>query len=116
MAAAGYGAISVAAQPGLARTNLQNATATATGSKLERATYDTMHALLSQSAEMGALPQLYAGTAPGVQGGEFYTPGVLHLRGYPRRARLIGRAYNEADAARLWETSEDLTGVHYLSG
>jgi protochlorophyllide reductase len=114
--AAGYDTISVVAQPGLAETNLQNATASASGSKLERATYNVMHALLSQSAEMGALPQLYAGTAPGVRGGEFYTPGALHMRGYPRRARMIGRAYDEADAARLWELSEELTGVSYLSG
>jgi hypothetical protein len=75
-----------------------------------------MHSVLSQSAEMGALPQLYAGTAPGVHGGEFYTPGAFHMRGYPRRARVIGRAYNEADAARLWALSEDLTGVYYLPG
>ncbi len=116
LAAAGCDTISVTAQPGLAETNLQNATASASGSKIERATYNAMHSVLSQSAEMGALPQLYAGTAPGVQGGEFYTPGAFHMRGYPRRARVIGRAYNEPDAARLWGISEELTGVSYLSG
>jgi NAD(P)-dependent dehydrogenase (short-subunit alcohol dehydrogenase family) len=116
LTAANHDTISLAAQPGLAETNLQNATATATGSKLERATYNAMHAVLSQSAEMGALPQLYAGTAPGVKGGEFYTPGPFHVRGYPRRARLTPRAYNVADAARLWALSEKLTGVYYLSG
>jgi len=115
LAAASSDTISVTAQPGLAETNLQNATASASGSKIERATYNAMHALLSQRAEMGALPQLYAGTAPGVHGGEFYTPGAFHLRGYPRRARVIGRAYNEPDAARLWDISQDLTGIEYLS-
>ena len=67
---------------------------------------------MAQSAEMGALPQLYAATAPGVKGGELYGPRFL-TRGYPTKGKAIPKAYNKVMAKELWSVSEELTGVHY---
>jgi hypothetical protein len=70
--------------------------------------------LLAQSAEMGALPTLYAATAPGVEGGFYIGPdGRGESRGYPTTVAPSRRALDPEVAARLWEVSEELTGVSY---
>ena len=72
--------------------------------------------LLAQSAAMGALPTLYAATAPQVQGGDYFGPASLgEMWGNPRKVGATARARNPADAARLWELSEALTGVSYAA-
>jgi hypothetical protein len=64
---------------------------------------------------MGALPTLYAATAPDVRGGDYYGPGGWQgVRGYPTKVRSSDRSYDTAVAARLWTVSEELTGVRYL--
>ena len=70
--------------------------------------------VLGQSAEMGALSTLYAATAPDVPGGSFIGPdGFAEQRGHPHIVSAASRAYREEDWRRLWEISEELTGVHY---
>ena len=64
--AEGASILSAAAHPGLARTNLQPASVASSGSWLESFSYRLMDPLF-QSAAMGALPQLFAATAPGCQ-------------------------------------------------
>lgn len=113
LAAAGYATLSLAAHPGLAKTALQERTARASESRMERAVYTVMHYLISQSAEMGALPQLYAATAEHVEGGVLYGPEWLQTRGYPVQVPASRRANSWEDARRLWEVSEELTGVRY---
>lgn len=113
LAAAGYATLSLAAHPGLAKTALQERTARASESRMERAVYTVMHYLISQSAEMGALPQLYAATAEHVEGGVLYGPEWLQTRGYPVQVPVSRRATSWEDARRLWELSEELTGVRY---
>ena len=45
------------------------------------------NAVLAQSAEMGALPTLYAATYPGLEGGTYIGPdGFMEQRGYPTRS------------------------------
>ena len=69
---------------------------------------------LGQSAAGGARPTLYAATAPGVRGGEFYGPAhAAQLFGPPKRVRSVRRSRRPADLERLWAVSEELTGVHY---
>ena len=59
-------------------------------------------------------PTLYAATVPDLPGGSFVGPdGFLEQRGYPHRRDRRGRAYDEDAWRRLWEVSEELTGVHY---
>ena len=109
--AAGTPLISVAAHPGYAATNLQFA---GPSRFYETALGAIGNRLFAQSAEMGALPSLYAATAPGVAGGSFVGPdGFLEGRGHPKIVIAAGRAYDDAAARRLWAVSEELTGVHY---
>jgi NAD(P)-dependent dehydrogenase (short-subunit alcohol dehydrogenase family) len=111
--AAGTRLVSVAAHPGYARTNLQFA-----GPHLfEQMIMRVTNPLLGQSAEMGALPLLYAATAPEVPGGSFIGPdGFLEQRGYPHIVTAARKAYDEDAGRRLWEISEELTGVRYQFG
>jgi hypothetical protein len=68
----------------------------------------------AQSAEMGALPTLYAATFPGLEGGSYIGPdGIGEFRGHPCLATPNGAARDEQVAARLWEVSEGLTGVRF---
>jgi NAD(P)-dependent dehydrogenase (short-subunit alcohol dehydrogenase family) len=103
---------SSAAHPGYARTNLQFA-----GPKwYEQLIMRVANPVLGQSAEMGALPTLYAATAD-VPGGSFVGPdGFMEQRGHPHIVTAAGRAYDEDAWRRLWEISEQLTGVHYEFG
>lgn len=70
--------------------------------------------LFAQSAEMGALPTLYAATYPGLEGGTLIGPGGIgEQRGHPKPVPPRGRALDEALARRLWNVSEQLTGVRF---
>jgi hypothetical protein len=96
--------LAAAAHPGWTATNLQ------VHSRMVR----MLNPFISQKPDMGALPTLYAATAPDVQGGDYYAPsGWLELRGYPTIVRSSDRSYDAAVAARLWAVSEELTGVRY---
>jgi hypothetical protein len=66
---------------------------------------------------MGTLPILYAATEPGLQGGTYWGPdGIAEQRGYPKRAGMSRAARDEETARRLWEVSEELTGVEFAVG
>lgn len=101
--------ISVGSQPGYARTNLQKHQRLSIG---ERVMYSILRVTMSQDAATGALYQLHSATAPEVKGGEYFEPRWV-LKGHVVRRGLTTQGRNEADAARLWELSEELTGVKY---
>ncbi|MGE0067522.1 MAG: oxidoreductase [Solirubrobacterales bacterium] len=104
---------SLAAHPGYAATNLQTAAPPA----LDRIFLGLGNRLLAQSAEMGALPQLYAATRPNLDGGLFIGPdGFEEARGHPKVVGIAGRGRDGAVADRLWRVSEELTGVRYEFG
>lgn len=107
---AGTALESMAAHPGYAATNLQFAAPP----PHERALMAVSNRLFSQSAEMGALPTLYAATTPDLPGGSFIGPdGRMEQRGYPKVVTAAGKAYDQEASRRLWEVSEQLTGVYY---
>jgi NAD(P)-dependent dehydrogenase (short-subunit alcohol dehydrogenase family) len=108
LAAAEAGVISVAVHPGHVVTNLQTHPANLLDAIMLRLANWTM----GMPVEVGARYQLYAATAPEVQGGEFYGPRYL-IRGEVARAGLTRRARDQQSAARLWQLSEQLTGVRY---
>ncbi|MCA1684315.1 MAG: short chain dehydrogenase, partial [Actinobacteria bacterium] len=55
-----------------------------------------------------------AACAPDLPGGAYLGPdGVGERRGYPRLVAPSAAALDEATAVRLWEVSEELTGVAY---
>jgi protochlorophyllide reductase len=106
--AAGVSTISVAAHPGGANTSVPGTSNTL--SRFERFFFG----LISQSALMGTLPQLYAATEEHITGGELVGPGgVAKSRGYPKVDPQARNEYDRSAAARLWEVSEELTGVTY---
>ena len=112
LTAAGSTVLATAAHPGYASTNLQF--------KSGRRALDMIsvvaNRLIAQDEDGGALPTLYAATAD-VPGNSFAGPGgFMEQRGAPK---LVGRsdAANDADVARrLWEVSEELTGVRFPLG
>ena len=111
LTAAGLPVLSVLAHPGYSATNLQLTGPTG----LMRAFLRVGNQLIAQNVERGALPQLYAATVDGVEGGSFIGPdGFMEARGHPSVVQPAGRA-RDADAGRhLWEVSEELTRVSYL--
>ena len=113
LAEAGADTISLSAHPGYANTNLQGNSTEHSGAFLERLLYPITNSILAQSQEMGALPQLFAATAPEANGCDFIGPNFLNTRGYPKKVRPNKDAYNAGIARRLWEISETLTGVQY---
>jgi NAD(P)-dependent dehydrogenase (short-subunit alcohol dehydrogenase family) len=72
----------------------------------------TMSNAMYQSAAMGALPPLYAAVDSNAKPGGYYGP-ERDTKGYPVQVRAADAAYDETDAKRLWELSENLTGVKY---
>lgn len=111
LAAAGSPVRSVLAHPGYTATNLQKDAPVA----LVRFVFGrVLGPLLAQPAAAGALPQLYAATAPDAEGGALYGPdGPGELRGAPRRVALAPAATDPQTGRRLWELSERLTEVAY---
>lgn len=101
-----------AAHPGYAATHLQNGH----GSALLAGVMKVGNAVLAQSEEGGAMPSVYAATMPDVRTGDYWGPGLLELRGAPKRAGRSAAASDDAAARRLWEQSEQLTGVVYPPG
>jgi NAD(P)-dependent dehydrogenase (short-subunit alcohol dehydrogenase family) len=114
--ASGSSVISAAAHPGYAATQLQMAGPKMENSGSGKLLMTLSNALFAQSAKMGALPTLYAATAPEIDNGGFFGPsGFFQIRGAPARARFGRRALDAAAAEQLWALSERLTGVSYLS-
>ena len=98
-------AIATAAHPGWTATNLA----------VHWPMVQVLTPFIGQKPEMGALPALYAATAPDVQGGEYYGPrGWGGIRGYPTKVQSSARSYDMDVAAKLWAVSEELTSVQYL--
>lgn len=101
---------SVLAHPGYAATNLQTAGPTGVLRLLGR----LGNRILAQPPAAGALPQLFAATAPQVRGGQFYGPdGPFESRGHPRLVQPSHAGGDPTTARRLWEVSEQLTEVRF---
>ena len=106
----GHTTRSVAAHPGYAATNLQFASETRVPAWLMR----LGNRLMAQDQAMGALPHLYAATADDVQGGDYFGPnGRYEIRGYPTKTHSSTASHDREAAAKLWELSEEMTGVVY---
>jgi NAD(P)-dependent dehydrogenase (short-subunit alcohol dehydrogenase family) len=106
--AAGSTIKSLAAHPGYAHTNLQSSGPP----RVDALLMALPNRFYAQSDEMGALPTLYAATEPGLEGGAYIGPdGFAEGRGHPTRVSPSETARDEQLARRLWEVSEQLTGV-----
>jgi len=104
LAAAGKDTLAVAAHPGWTETNLQ---AHAKSVKF-------MNRFFAQNALMGALPTLFAATEPSVDGAEYFGPsGFMEMNGPPKKVKSNKRSHDRNVAERLWNISEELTGVRF---
>nr|MDT0526379.1 short chain dehydrogenase [Streptomyces sp. DSM 41633] len=66
------------------------------------------------TVESAKLPALYAATSPDSRGGALYGPkGPGHMGGPPAEQRLYSRLTGTEEARRVWEISEELTGVRF---
>ncbi|OBJ62329.1 SDR family oxidoreductase [Mycobacterium sp. 1423905.2] len=117
---AGWGILSNAAHPGLTKTNLQISGPSHGREKpaLMQRLYTTSWRyapFLWQEIDEGILPALYAAVTPQAEGGAFYGPRGFYeaAGGGVTEAKVPARALNEADSQRLWEISEQLTGVDF---
>lgn len=115
--AAGVQTSALAAHPGVVYTDLF-----ATASRLEQALLKPRLRVINfwavQDVRMGALPALRAATDPAARGGDYVGPRRYGLRsrfytGYPDRVEPSASARDAAVQARLWQVSEQLTGVQF---
>ncbi|MCX4783172.1 oxidoreductase [Streptomyces sp. NBC_01264] len=122
LAAAGSGIVAAAAHPGYSATNLHVAAAPQAGTTLTSRLAVAANGLgiligngvIAQSAASGALPTLYAATAPGVRPDEFIGP-RFSIRGAPHRSWRAKWTLDDKSGERLWAASEKLTGVSYAA-
>ncbi|MER5890963.1 SDR family oxidoreductase [Streptomyces sp. NPDC001941] len=64
------------------------------------------------TVESAKLPALYAAASPAARGGAFYGPsGPGNMGGAPAEQKLYSRLTSTEEARRVWEVSEQLTGV-----
>jgi NAD(P)-dependent dehydrogenase (short-subunit alcohol dehydrogenase family) len=102
--------LSVAAHPGISKTNL-----VAHGGDLQVRLLRAMLQLFAQDADGGARPTLYAATQP-LPGAIYVGPsGFMQLRGPARPVTGSAASRDATLAARLWERSAELTGVDVLA-
>jgi NAD(P)-dependent dehydrogenase (short-subunit alcohol dehydrogenase family) len=109
--------IALAVHPGWTRSSLVANGPTIGVSDRRSRLYRAFARLGGQSTPRGALPTLYAATSPDVRGGQYVGPGGLaQLYGPPVIVGSTRRSKRVHDAARLFEVSEVLTGIHYDFG
>jgi len=108
--ASGVPVKSILAHPGYSATNLQTSGPTGVLNLMMRVS----NRLIAQDVEIGVLSQLYAATDPKVEGGQFIGPdGLAESWGYPTIVQPIDAARVPETARRLWQISEELTGVRF---
>ena len=114
LTAIGSPILSTGAHPGYAITNLQVSGPGENMPFILRLGTLILKPLASQDAAHGALPTLFAATAPEATPGGYYGPsGFQELKGYPVPAKITAAAKDVALAKRLWTESERLTGVTF---
>ncbi|MFD3803906.1 oxidoreductase [Streptomyces sp. NPDC058611] len=111
---AGETIVAAAAHPGYASTNLHAGAAKEEGHSLNSRVAALGNAVVAQPAASGALPTLYAATAPGVRPDDFIGP-RFGWRGAPARSWRAKWTLDDKSGERLWAASEKLTGVSYAS-
>ncbi|MDI9898984.1 oxidoreductase [Rhodococcus sp. IEGM 1409] len=109
LAASGSPLKALASHPGYASTNLQGHT-----ESIQDKLMGIGNQIFAQSAEMGALPELWAATAPDAFGGSYIGPdGPFEQRGYPKVVGSNKKSHDKKTASGLWALSEKLTGVSF---
>ncbi|MFD4640850.1 oxidoreductase [Lentzea sp. NPDC058436] len=112
--AAGSPVISVLAHPGLTESNLTPRAVQHLDTREQEMARNSSLGT-AQPVEQGALPQLYAATAPDVRGGQFFGPSSPdELNGHAVEVQPSSQAADPAFGRALWTASEALTGISFL--
>lgn len=99
-----FGTIATAAHPGWTATELQR----------HSGVVEFLNNIFAQDIKMGALPTLRAACEENIEGGEYFGPdGFMEMWGHPVETKPNSLAQDDDIASRLWEVSEDLTGVEF---
>lgn len=102
---------SIAAHPGVSNTEL--------GRYVPKFLYWILYPLfkmMTQSPDHAALPSLYAALKEGLEGGEYIGPqGRKEMKGKPGIVKSESQSHDLKVAKKLWEVSEELTNIDYLS-
>ncbi|WP_405528201.1 oxidoreductase [Streptomyces avidinii] len=112
--AAGSPITAAAAHPGYASSNLHSGASKLEGPTLNSRVAALGNAVLAQPTSSGALPTLYAATAPGVRPDAFIGP-RFGWRGAPAPSWRAGWTLDDRSCELLWAASEKLTGVSYAA-
>ncbi|MGW7758783.1 oxidoreductase [Streptomyces violaceusniger] len=106
--------VAAAAHPGYASTNLQTAAPKMEGRRATERFMEIGNRYFAQSPDQGALPTLYAATAPDVRQNDFFGPPFQGIRhGSPVRSARAKWTRSDTAGRGLWAASERLTGVRY---
>lgn len=106
-----WGITSVAAHPGISRTDL---IPNGSGSNSLSGRARRLAWFAFQPAAQGALPTLFAATSANIQPGAYYGPdGLSEVRGYPKRVAIPAQALDKEAARKLWEVSVELTNAQW---
>lgn len=96
----------MAVHPGYSATHLQD---TVPGGGL-------FNVLMAQPQKKGCYPSVFAATSDQAESGRYYGPhGFMEMRGMPAEADIRRLARNQRIRERLWDVSEELTGIRYLN-
>ena len=95
--------IAVASHPGWTTTNLQK----------YKFSFRLLNPIFAQKPPMGALPTLYGAVADEVKNADYLGPRKLEIWGRPKKVNSSKRSKDNATAKKLWELSENLTGVKF---
>lgn len=107
----GWGISSVTAHPGVSHTNLIN---NGMGASSAGGFAWRYLGFLFQPVPQGALPTLFAATDPAAKPGGYYGPqGFFEMRGEVGEAAAPGQSLDLSVARRLWDVSEELSGVRF---
>ncbi|MEO9869544.1 MAG: SDR family oxidoreductase [Ekhidna sp.] len=106
-----WGITSIAAHPGVSRTNLL---ITGAGRWSVMGMARTFLPFLFQKPSQGALPTLFAATSPEAKGGSYYGPDKMgETRGFPTLSKVPKQAEDRNVASKLWKVSLKLTKVQF---
>ena len=110
--AAGTKLLSLPVHPGVSRTQI---VANGPGpSDLKTRLVFSVGKFLTQPDDAGALPTLYAATSPDARSGDYIGPsGFMEMKGAPVVVKPRANGLDQVVGERLWQVSEQLTGVVY---
>ena len=87
---------------------------TATDLQRHSGMFEFLNKFFAMPAEQGALPTLRAAIDTEAQSGDYFGPdGFQEWRGFPVKVESNKLSHNMEIAGKLWEVSEDLTGIKF---